>query len=97
MREWDQIETRLPTALDWLFSEFIIKWNSYIEHDDEWEALISDARERYERGRAQHADADSTWDEWSDEDFEQNIREELLDACIYAAARAARAANQTRQ
>lgn len=90
MSEWERIEERLPHALDWLFTEFVLVWNTLMEDSDEWHAFVSDARERYERGRKQHADSDSTWDGWSDDEFISNIREELLDATIYAAARNAK-------
>lgn len=90
MSEWERIEERLPGALDWLFTEFVLVWNTLMEDSDEWHAFVSDARERYERGRKQHADSDSTWEGWSDEAFVKNIREELLDATIYAAARDAK-------
>ena len=67
-----------------------------MEDSDEWHAFVSDARERYERGRKQHADSDSTWEGWSDEAFVKNIREELLDATIYAAARDAKRTTDSR-
>jgi len=90
MSEWERIEERLPHALDWLFTEFVLVWNTLMEDSDEWHAFVSDARERYERGRKQHADSDSKVEGWSDEAFVKNIREELLDATIYAAARDAK-------
>ena len=90
MSEWERIEERLPSALDWLFTEFILVWNTLMENTDEWEGFVSDARERYERGRKQHADSDSTWEGWTVQEFLSNIREELLDAAIYAAARTTR-------
>lgn len=96
MAEWEKIEERLPSALDWLFTEFILVWNTLMENTDEWEGFVSDARERYERGRKQHADSDSTWEGWSDEEFIHNIREELLDATIYAAARDAKRTTDSR-
>jgi len=87
MTEWQRIEDNLPHALDTLFLEFISYWNSFIEDDEKWQGFVRHARDRYENGRAQHAESDSTWDKWTDEDFAKNIREELLDAVIYEAER----------
>jgi hypothetical protein len=94
MSEWERIEERLPSALDWLFTEFILVWNTLMDDSDEWKGFVNDARERYERGRIQHATSDSTWDGWSDEEFVKNIREELIDATIYAAARTCKEHNE---
>jgi hypothetical protein len=85
--EWDQIESRLPEALDWLFSTFVLAWNNQMEVSEEWDEFVADAQARYERGRAQHSESASTWDDWTDDEFVANIREELLDAVIYAAMR----------
>lgn len=92
MTEWQRIEDNLPHALDSLFLEFISYWNSFIEDDEKWRGFVQHAKERYEKGRAQHTESDSTWDKWTDEEFEANIREELLDAAIYEAERNARRA-----
>ena len=92
MTEWQSIESRLPHALDSLFLEFISYWNSFIEDDEKWRAFVQHAKDRYEKGRAQHSESDSTWDKWTDDDFAKNIREELLDAVIYEAARDSRRA-----
>jgi hypothetical protein len=90
MSEWERIEERLPSALDWLFTEFILVWNTLMDDSDEWEQFVDEAKERYERGRTQHAESDSTWEGWTDQEFLNNIREELLDAVIYASARTTR-------
>ena len=93
MSEWDRIEARIPEALDWLFSTFILTWNNMMDIDDEWPLLLADAKARYEKGRAQHAESDSTWADWTDDQFVANIREELLDAVIYTAMRSAKNAD----
>lgn len=93
MSEWERIESNLPSALDWLFSEFILVWNTFMDDTEEWEQFVDEARRRYEKGRKQHADSDSTWEGWTDQQFLSNIREELLDAAIYAAARDTRPAS----
>ena len=85
MSEWDMIEARIPEALDWLFSTFVLAWNNQMDVDEEWDKLVADAKARYEKGRAQHAESESTWEGWSEKQFGDNIREELLDAIIYCA------------
>jgi len=93
MSEWDRIEARIPEALDWLFSTFVLAWNNQMDVDEEWDKLVADAKARYEKGRAQHAESDSTWEDWTDDQFVANIREELLDAVIYTAMRSAKNAD----
>lgn len=83
--EWDAIKRNLENGLDDVFMLIV-----ELGDDETFVAFVDDARERYEKGRAQHADSDSTWEAWSDDDFAKNIREELIDCVIYAAARIVR-------
>jgi len=89
MTQWIRIEKQLGNALEDLFEEVMVLFNDqqYCEVDNAWDTLKMECRERYEIGRMQHANSDSTWDKWSDDDYAKNIREELLDYLIYAAAR----------
>lgn len=90
MTEWEQIEKNLLSGLDAVFV-MILKLGD--EADSEaygWGEFVKDAKARYEKGRVEHSDSDSTWDAWSDDEFAQNIREELTDCVIYAAARITR-------
>lgn len=82
MSEWESIERRLIGGLDSIFMMILT-----MDKDDRWERFVSDAKQRYETGRAEHAEADSTWEKWEVEEFDKNIREELIDCVIYAAAR----------
>lgn len=90
MSEWDSIEANLEHALDSLFARFIMVWNQNMDDDDAWRDFINQAKARYEKGRQQHAESESTWTNWTDADFTANIIEELLDAVIYEAARTIR-------
>ena len=83
--EWDAIKSKLENGLDDVFMLIM-----GLGDDETFLAFVDDARERYEKGRAQHAGSDSTWEAWSDGDFAKNIREELIDCVIYAAARIVR-------
>lgn len=85
MSEWDAIKRNLENGLDDVFMLII-----GLGDVETFRTFIEDAHARYEKGRAQHADSDSTWEAWSDDDFAKNIREELIDCVIYAAARIAR-------
>jgi len=85
MSEWDKIAERFPTALSILFERFVLVWDNYTEHDEEWIELLEAARARYESGRTQHSEDGSTWAEWTRDEFEANIQEELIDAVIYMA------------
>lgn len=85
MSEWDAIKRNLENGLDDVFMDIMRLGDSV-----EWSAFVADAQKRYEDGRAQHAESDSTWDNWNAMDFEKNIREELIDCVIYSAARVAR-------
>jgi len=87
MSEWDSIEANLEHALDSLFARFIMVWNQNMDDDDAWRDFINQAKARYEKGRQQHVESASTWENWTDADFIVNITEELLDAVIYEAAR----------
>ena len=89
MSEWSLIEHHLEDALDDVFMT-IIRLGGI--DSDEWSVFVADAQKRYEAGRAEHAESDSTWDAWTMEEFVANIREELLDCVIYAAARLVREA-----
>lgn len=85
MSEWEAIKNQLSNGLDDVFGDIL-----NLDGPDEWDSFVSAARIRYVAGRTQHADSDSTWDAWTSEDFAKNIREELIDCVIYAAARIVR-------
>lgn len=85
MSEWESIEEQLLNGLDDVFMDIM-----RLDGGSAWGAFVADAQKRYEEGRAQHADSDSTWDGWTAVDFDKNIREELIDCVIYAAARIVR-------
>lgn len=91
MSEWDQIEARWIPAIEDVFEEFLSLYSHYAfgEPTDSHNTyvFIDVARKRYEQGREQHRNTESTWEAWSDDDYERNILEELMDAIIYAAAR----------
>lgn len=89
MSEWIKIEKQLGNALEDLFEEILILHNDqrYSKLDNAWEDFKRECRERYEMGRAEHAGKDSAWENWSNDEFAKNIREELIDYIIYAAAR----------
>jgi hypothetical protein len=87
MSEWKQIEHHLLSGVDELFMTIIHLGGSGDTESDAWSDFVDACKERYESGRAEHEASDSTWDGWSDEEFEKNIREELMDAVIYTAAR----------
>lgn len=89
MSEWHSIERLLPDGVEDLFEEVLLLWNDHMNagEDGAWVRFVNECKARYEAGRRQHADTDSTWDGWSDDDFAKNIREELIDYVIYAAAR----------
>lgn len=84
--EWNKIEHQLANGLEDLYEELLILWNSKM-YNAGWDEFISECRERYEQGRKQHKDEGSTWEKWSDKDFADNIREEIIDAVIYCAQR----------
>ena len=92
MSEWDRIQRHLADSIENMFEEIVLPHNDQMNADADgaWSSFISECRTRYLAGRAQHAGSGTTWDEWSDEDFEKNIREELIDYVIYSAARTAR-------
>lgn len=89
MSEWAKIETQLGNALEDLFEEILVLHDDqrYSKTDNAWKDFKRQCQERYEIGRAQHAGADTTWENWSDAEFGKNIREELIDYIIYTAAR----------
>ena len=89
MSEWIKIEKQLVAALEDMYEECLLLFNDSMSNDSDgsWDRFKMECRSRYEMGRAEHAASDSTWDNWTDKDFEKNIREELIDYVIYAAAR----------
>ena len=94
MSEWSKIEQQLGNGLEDVFEEIMLMWNAKM--DGEWKEFVQDCKLRYEKGRKQHEGSSSTWGGWKDEDFAKNIREELIDACIYAAQRNVTATSKRR-
>lgn len=88
--EWAGIQHHLLDGVDDVFMQILTLGQEGDDKTDAWSEFAADCKKRYEEGRAEHKDAASTWDEWSDSDFAKNIREELIDACIYAAQRNAK-------
>lgn len=89
MSEWLRIEKQLGNALEDMFEEIIMLHNDqrYSKEDNAWEDFKRECQARYETGRAEHAGSGTTWENWTDAEFAKNIREELIDYVIYAAAR----------
>ena len=83
--EWDRIKMHLERGLDDVFMEIM-----RLGDESAWRSFELQASLRYKQGRAQHAGSDTTWENWDDDDFADNIREELIDCVIYATARALR-------
>jgi hypothetical protein len=92
MSEWIKIEKRLADGVEDLFEEALRLWDDRMNatRDGAWDRFVMECRARYEMGRAQHAGTPSTWESWSFDEFEKNIREELMDYVIYSAAQHAR-------
>ena len=86
MSEWDQIEPLLDDTIVDVAELVAIMANQYLENPEYKDRLLVEIKDRYETGRAAHAESDSTWDHWTKEDFVKNLAEELLDAIIYGAA-----------
>jgi len=85
--EWSDIEANLLTALNTVYYEALdmrhgIGWGSPLG-----DKFRIDAKRRYEEGRAEHADTFESWDYWTQERFAFEMREELIDAVLYAAAK----------
>lgn len=91
MSEWDEIADRFILGAEDVFDMLMAIYGHHMmgwtDVDPHIEAFVADAKERYERGKAEHADTGTTWEAWTDHDFAANIREEVMDAIIYAAAR----------
>ncbi|CAB4187313.1 hypothetical protein UFOVP1158_8 [uncultured Caudovirales phage] len=76
MSEWDDIEACWVRAHNLITDQFVFM---------DPIVYLEKARERYQRGAVEHADAGSTWESWTTEDFASNIDEEILDTLIYTA------------
>lgn len=89
MSEWIKIQKRLEDGVEDLFEEVMLLWNDKMNatKDGAWDRFVMECRERYEMGRAQHAGTPGAWESWTFDEFEKNIREELMDYIIYSAAR----------
>lgn len=85
--EWDRIQHELVGGMEDLFNEFMETYNGFIEKNQHWTSFVTDAKNRYQTGRAQHHADGTSWDTWNDDEFDMNIREEFIDYVIYAAAR----------
>lgn len=84
--EWEQIEQNISFAMTDIASLIVIMEREFDDNEQYRAKLINDLKTRYEKGRAAHADAGTTWDNWSAEDFVLNISEEIADCIIYGAA-----------
>lgn len=84
--EWDEISNNIGFAISDIATLVVLMDQTFNENDEYKKRIIDDLKERYERGREQHAEAGTTWGEWTPEDFVLNISEEIFDAIIYGAA-----------
>ena len=84
MSEWSRIVERIPEAIN----DMCILFHDL--HDasktDQAGGFVEQARKRYEAGRAEHAESDSTWASWGEDDYLRNISEEVTDSIIYYAS-----------
>jgi len=84
--EWDDISDNIGFAISDIATLIVLMDQTFNENDEYKQRVLEDLKTRYENGRKQHADAGTTWGEWSPEDFVLNISEEIFDAIIYGAA-----------
>jgi len=87
--EWSDIEANLLTALGVVRRDVVsMTATASVMSEDEFDPyFIGDCKRRYEEGRAEHAGTFESWDHWTQERFTFEMREELIDAVLYAAAK----------
>ena len=84
--EWDEIQQNIGSSINDITILLALMEQTFQQNEEYRDSLISDLKERYEKGRENHKQSGTTWEEWTPEDFVLNISEEILDAIIYGAA-----------
>lgn len=86
MSKWADVEPHVGHAIGMLGKEIVNLVTMILDESEaserKVEQFLEQAKEKYERGNAEHNDA---WADWDQERFVQECRDEILDAVIYLA------------